>query len=95
MAQVSTDKGNVLFVYDGDCPICQVAARGLRIEKVVGQLNLIDLRSDKNNPVVREINDKGLNLDEGMVIKCGGNSYHGADTLQIMASFGTNQGWFN
>ena len=97
MSKVTIDKnkGDVWFVYDGDCPICQIAARGLRIKKAVGELNLIDARSDKNNPIVMEINDKGLNLEEGMVIKFGGNFYHGADALQIMALLGTNQGWFN
>lgn len=95
MAEISTDKGDVWFVYDGDCPICQIAARGLRIKQAIGQLNLIDARSDKSSPVVKEINERALNLDEGMVIKFNNNFYHGADALQVMALLGTNHGWFN
>ncbi len=97
MNQVSIDKnkGDVWFVYDGDCPICQVAAHGLRIKKAVGNLHLLNARKENANPIITEINNKGLNLDEGMVIKFNDVFYHGADALQIMALLGTNQGWFN
>lgn len=92
---IGDSRGDVYFVYDGDCPICQTAARGLKIRKAVGNLHLIDARANKDNPVVKEVNEKGLNLDEGMVIKFNDVCYHGADALQIMALLGTNQGRFN
>ncbi|PIR38116.1 MAG: hypothetical protein COV35_07705 [Alphaproteobacteria bacterium CG11_big_fil_rev_8_21_14_0_20_39_49] len=97
MTQVSIgdSKSDVYFVYDGDCPICQIAAKELKIRKAVGKLHLIDARSDKENSVVKEVNAKGLNLDEGMVIKFNNTYYHGADALQVMALLGTNQSWFN
>lgn len=89
------DKGDVWFIYDGDCPVCQVAARGLRIKKAVGDLHLINAREETSHPLIKDINDKGLDLDEGMVIKFHHTYYHGADALQVMALLGTNQGWFN
>lgn len=89
------EKGDVWFVYDGDCPICQVAANGLKIKKAVGNLHLVNAREDKEHPVYREVKAKGLNLDEGMVIKFNDVYYHGSDALYIMAMLGTNKGWFN
>ena len=87
--------GDVWFVYDGDCPICSVAARGLRIRKAVGSLNLVDARTDIDHPILKEVQELKLDLDEGMVIKFRDTCYHGADALQVMALLGTGQGWFN
>jgi predicted DCC family thiol-disulfide oxidoreductase YuxK len=87
--------GDVWFVYDGDCPICSVAASALKIRKAVGTLHLVDARHDASNPVLGEIRDLKLDLDEGMVIKFQDTCYHGADALHVMAMLGTGQGWFN
>lgn len=91
----SANKGDVWFVYDGNCPICNIAANGLAIKRAVGQLNLIDARDSKDHPVVDEINRLGFDLDEGMVIKFQDTHYHGSDALAVMAYLGTNKGWFN
>lgn len=87
--------GEVWFVYDGDCPICNTAANALRIRKAVGNLHLINARTDKDHPLMAEIKRKGMNLDEGMVIKFQDTCYHGADALHVMALLGTGQDWFN
>jgi len=91
----ANQKDIVWFVYDGECPVCKIAARGLRIKKAVGNLQLIDARQEKSHPIMQKIHQLGLNLDEGMVLKFNNNYYHGADALQIMALISTNQGWFN
>jgi predicted DCC family thiol-disulfide oxidoreductase YuxK len=88
-------KGDVWFVYDGDCPLCTVASHALRIRAAVGALNLVDARAEKDHPVVREVNARKLDLDEGMVIKFGDAYYHGGEALHVMAMLGTGQGWFN
>jgi predicted DCC family thiol-disulfide oxidoreductase YuxK len=87
--------GDVWFVYDGDCPICTVAASALKIRKAVGNLHLVDARQDTSNPILGEIRDLKLDLDQGMVIKFRDTCYHGADALHVMAMLGTGQGWFN
>lgn len=88
-------KGDVYFVYDGDCPICTTAARALRIREAVGNLHLINARDGADQPLVREVTERGYDLDQGMVIKFGGQYYHGADALGIMAMLGSEVGWFN
>jgi predicted DCC family thiol-disulfide oxidoreductase YuxK len=88
-------KGDVWFVYEGDCPICNTAANALQIRKAVGNLHLVNAREDKDHPLMAEINRKGMNLDDGMVIKFNDTCYHGADALHVMALLGTGQGWFN
>jgi len=88
-------KGDVWFVYDGDCPICSTAARVWRIREAVGNLYLVNARAESDHPVMHEIKAKGFNIDEGMVIKFQDTYYHGANALHIMALLGTDQGWFN
>lgn len=88
-------KGDVWFVYDGDCPICAVAANALQIRKAVGNLHLVNAREDKDHPLLEEIKARNLDLDAGMVIIFQDRYYHGADALHIMALLGSHQGWFN
>lgn len=88
-------KGDVWYVYDGECPLCRTAARALRIRETVGQLHLINVRQETGHPVIQEINAQGLDIDKGTVIKYGGNFYHGGDAMVMMALLGSRSGWFN
>lgn len=87
--------GHVWFVYDGDCPLCRTAAQALRMKSSVGELHLVDARNAPGDPVLAEVNARGLDLDEGAVIKYGGRFYHGDDAIHMMALLGSGQGWFN
>ena len=86
---------SVWFVYDGDCPICTRAAHALQIKKAVGALHLVNARQDKAHPVLKEVNHRQLDLDEGMVLIYQGGYYHAEDALHMMALLGSGQGWFN
>lgn len=96
MTAVSQDaKGDVWFVYDGDCPVCNTAADYWRLREAVGTLHLVNAREEGSHPLMREIKAKGLDLDKGMVVKFQDTCYHGADALHVMALLGTRQNWFN
>ena len=88
-------RNDVIFVYDGDCPICGYAAHATRIQKEIGDLHLIDARSNRDHPIHIEIRERGLNLDDGMVLKYKDKFYHGQQALMLMARLGTNENWFN
>lgn len=89
-----THQENVLFIYDGDCPICNYAAHALRIKETCGPLMLLNARIDSHS-VLAEINNRHLDLDSGMVIVHKGEFYHGKNALLFMAVYGGNVGWFN
>ena len=78
----------VTFVYDGECPLCTSAAHALRIKQEYGSIHLINAREAENDPLVREINQRGYDLDEGMVIYADNSFYHGKDALKFMARYG-------
>ena len=83
-----TDYSGVWFVYDGACPVCTYAAEALRIKKEFGSLSLLNAREASDDPLIEEINRRGLDLDEGMVIYARGHFYHGKDALKFMAKHG-------
>jgi len=87
------NRKEVWLIYDGECPICSPTANALKIRDAVGTLHLINAR--ENHPILNEIKNAGLNLDEGMVVKIDNKLYHGADAQHVLALIGTTQDWFN
>lgn len=85
----------IWFVYDGECPLCKTAALALRIKEDYGSLNLLNAREEKAHQLIRDINTRGLDLDEGMVIYDGKDFFHGKEALRFMARYGDTRGIFN
>jgi len=85
----------IYFVYDGECPICQMGADLYELRQSVGELLTVDARTQLEHPVLREVNQAGLDLDVGMVIKYRGQLYQGKEALRLMALLGAGRGWFN
>ncbi len=86
-------KKEVWLIYDGECPICRPTANALKIKKAAGILHLVNAREP--HPILEEIKQAGLNLDDGMVVKFKHTLYHGADAQYILAMIGTDVDWFN
>jgi len=42
-----------------------------------------------------EITDQGLDIDQGMVLKMGGQLYYGSDSIHALALISTQSGIFN
>lgn len=88
------EKTGVWFVYDGECPICTRAAEALRIKQDYGTLHTLNAREVSADPLIAEINSRGLDLDEGMVIYVNGQFFHGKDALKFIAKYGENKNPF-
>lgn len=88
-------KSDMWFVYDGECPICQLGASYYRFRQSIGTLHTLDARTNKDHPLIQEINRAGLDMDQGMVIKFDGKLYHGPQAWQRMAELGEPADWFN
>ena len=90
MARVVSE---VLVVYDKQCPACDYYCNMVRIKESVGRLVLVDARD--GGPIMDEITAKGLDIDQGMVVKVGSEIYYGPDAIHVLALMGTNRGFFN
>jgi len=93
MKRNKVKKDEVILVYDGDCPVCRNYCKYVQIKKAVGKLTLVDAR--KESLIMDEIVKKGLNIDEGMVLKVGEKIYYGSAAVHVLSLMGTKSGLFN
>jgi predicted DCC family thiol-disulfide oxidoreductase YuxK len=87
------DDPDAWLVYDGECPFCSRYVRYVRLRTAVGKLHLVNAR--EGGPLVDEMVQAGLDLDEGMVLKMGGRYYHGADCIHALALLSSGSDAFN
>lgn len=83
----------ILLVYDKECPACDNYCRVVRIRESVGDLKLVDARGQSE--VMREITTRGWDIDQGMVLKMGGQFYYGSDAIHALALISSRSGIFN
>ena len=83
----------ILLVYDRECPACNAYCQLVHIRRSVGDLRIVDAR--ENSEVMEEITAQGLDIDQGMVLKMGGQLYYGADAINALALIGSRSGIFN
>lgn len=93
MADPIPRHGEILLVYDKQCPACDFYCNLARIRESAGRLVLVDARD--GGPVMDEITAAGLDIDQGMVLKFGGTLYYGSDAIHMLALLGTRSGVFN
>lgn len=81
------------LIYDGDCMLCNSTARAVRVKNAVGQLELINARS--NHSLVWEVASKGYDLNEGIIVKYHDRYYYGADAINFLALVSSKNNLFN
>jgi predicted DCC family thiol-disulfide oxidoreductase YuxK len=87
------EREEILLVYDGECPACNAYCQVVRVTESVGDLRIVDAR--QNSAVMIEITAHGLDIDQGMVLKMGGQLYYGSDAIHTLALIGSRSGVFN
>ncbi|MGU3495876.1 thiol-disulfide oxidoreductase DCC family protein [Xanthobacteraceae bacterium A53D] len=76
--------------YDGECPFCRSYVKLLRLRAEVGEVVLVDARSD--DPRMELVRLAGLSLEEGMVVRHAGRLWHGADAAHLLATLSGGRG---
>lgn len=87
------NRPEIFLVYDRECPACNAYCQVIRIRDSVGDLRIIDAR-DKCS-ILDEITAKGLDIDQGMVLKMGDQLYYGSDAIHALALISSRSGIFN
>jgi predicted DCC family thiol-disulfide oxidoreductase YuxK len=93
LARPARRTGEVLLVYDGECPLCHAYCRMVRISEIVGTLRLINAR-DKSQ-VMEEITRKGLDIDQGIALKVDDALYYGSQAMWALSMMSSRFGAFN
>lgn len=83
----------LLLVYDNQCPACSYYCNLVQIKASVGELTLINARDQ--HPVMLEISEAGLDIDQGMVLKMDDTLYYGEDAIHMLSLIGSSSGFFN
>ena len=84
---------DIQLVYDKECPVCDYYCRKIDVGDPAGRLVRIDAREESE--IMAEITARGLDIDEGMVLKIGDDLYHGSDAIHELALLSSKSGFFN
>jgi predicted DCC family thiol-disulfide oxidoreductase YuxK len=84
---------NSLIIYDGDCIFCQNYVRFIRLRETIGNVELVDARSD--DPRVARYWDDGFDLDEGMIFVHRGQVYYGSEAVHVLARLSSSSSVLN
>jgi predicted DCC family thiol-disulfide oxidoreductase YuxK len=79
------------LVYDGECPYCSKYAELVRLKEAVGGVQLINAR--EGGEIVDIINERNIDLDEGMVFILNERFYYGAEALNIISLLSNSSTW--
>lgn len=77
-------------IYDGECPFCSSYVSMMRLREAVGDVELVDARG--NDRRVRDVQDAGHDLDEGMVVLWQGEVVFGDDAVHLLATLSSEKG---
>lgn len=79
------------LIYDHECPVCRTYCCALVPNEGV-DLTLTDAR--KGGVLMKEVTARGLDIDQGMVLKIGGQIYYGSEAMHQISVRAHNKGVF-
>ncbi len=83
----------IWIIYDGECPLCNFASKRIKLQQAAGTIVLLNAREE--HPLNLALREKGLDYNQGFIVKMGDNLYQGAAAMQMLALLSTNSDIFN
>jgi predicted DCC family thiol-disulfide oxidoreductase YuxK len=83
----------VELLYDAECPLCDAYCKAVRLHETAGALVLVDARQASG--VKDELTRRGLDVDQGMALRVGGDVYYGSDAIHKLSRMSSRSGLFN
>ncbi len=77
----------MVVIYDGECPFCSGYVKLMDLRRRVGDVELVDARSD--DPRVKAVQRDGYDLNEGMVAIYGARTYYGGEAVALISRLGS------
>ena len=70
------------FIYDGKCPFCNQFAGLIELKSKIKNIQIIDGR--KNLELIKELFEKGYDIDKGAILLKDDDILHGADAINTI-----------
>tara|TARA_Y100000589_G_scaffold268800_1_gene260672 strand:- start:81 stop:464 length:384 start_codon:yes stop_codon:yes gene_type:complete len=70
------------FIYDGECPFCNHFAELLELKSKIKNITILDGR--KNPKLMKDLFQKGYDLDKGAILIKNKEIYHGANAINTI-----------
>jgi predicted DCC family thiol-disulfide oxidoreductase YuxK len=83
---------DIEVTYDGACPVCRSVVRRLKARHGE-EITLIDARATPDR--VAALAARGLDLDEGIVVKAGESYFSGAEATRYLAGLHVGASWLD
>ena len=76
------EETKLTFIYDGKCPFCNHFAEMLELKSKIKNLSILDGRENPNQ--IKDLLQKGYDLDKGAILLIDEDIYHGADAINTI-----------
>lgn len=93
MAVTQMQSDEILLVYDKECPVCHAYCQNVQVREDAGEFTIVDARA--TSAVRDEITGRGLDIDQGMVLKKDGELYYGAEAIHQLSLLAGRSDLFN
>lgn len=90
---ISETSDAIRIIYDGECPFCSAYVRLLRLREAAGPVDLVDARAHPD--LARDFLHNGIDLNQTMVVRCGGQTYAGAEAVEMLSLLSSGSGLMN
>ena len=76
------EETKLTFIYDGKCPFCNHFAEMLELKSKIKNLSILDGRKNPNQ--IKDLLQKGYDLDKGAILLIDEDIYHGPDAINTI-----------
>jgi len=75
-------ESTLTFIYDGECPFCNHFAELLELKSKIKDITILDGR--KNPELIKDLLNKGYDLDKGAILVKNKEIFHGANAINTI-----------
>ena len=75
-------ESTLTFIYDGECPFCNHFAELLELKSKIKDIKILDGR--KNPELIKDLLNKGYDLDKGAILIKNKEIFHGAYAINTI-----------
>ena len=76
------EESTLTFIYDGECPFCNHFAELLELKSKIKNISILDGR--KNPAIIKDLLNKGYDLDRGAILLKDKEIFHGASAINTI-----------